>query len=587
MAKSGEGERRRLPGWRARLPYLVYGPLAQFLGALAIGLAPLVLGYVGLHEYLSRLPAGAYGRGWSDIVFYDLQLPVLSSAPAQGPGPYPVPLGIARILAPAAAGLAVLGTLRLLLAEQWRRWSAASAGRHSVVAGDGIVALEIARRLRAEKRKVVLVSAVEDTLAQARRSDLLDVRGDPADPGTLRAAGIARAAELYACTAEDAVNVSITLRARDEIPVAKRPPLSAYALVRDAELGVALRARRIGAAGDSRLRLDFFDVEDLAARKLLDAHPLPAGEHGQASVVIVGFGPLGQAVLREVARRHRRLPGGQPIEVVIRHATEAEVTAVTDSFPAISDSCSLRYGAAPTLPTTGDCSVFVCLDGADASLREGLAMTHALGGKRGRVVVCMRESSPFAGILAARSGLIDDVMGKLSVFGVIQEACVPADIRADFTEQLARAIHKNYVAMEAAKGNAEAANPSMAPWERLPGQLRQSNIAQAADVGVKLAAIGATVVPQSAAAPEFTFTPPEIELLARMEHDRWMRERRADGWKHGEQRDNAQKLHPDLVDWAYLSNEAQDKDRNAIRSLPVILHNAGFQILRLPEDGPK
>jgi voltage-gated potassium channel Kch len=568
------------------LSFLLYGQLARFLGAFAIGLAPLILGCVGLHEYLSRLPGAAYGRSWSDILFYDLQLPVLSAAPVQGPGPYPVPLGIARLLAPAVAGLAAVGTLRLLLTEQWRRWSAAAAGRHSIVAGDGVVAVEVGRRLSAEGRKVVLVSASDDTLAQARRSNLLDVRGDPADRDTLRAAGIGRAAELYACTTEGAVNAAITLRARDEIRAAKRRPLSAYALVRDVELGVALRARRIGAAGDPRLRLDFFDVEAIAARKLLDVHPLPAGEQGEASVVIAGFGPLGQAILSEIARRYRPLPGRPPIEVVIRHATEAEVKAVANTFSAIGDSCSLRYGAAATLPTTGDCTVFVCLDAADDALREGLAMTHALAGKRGRVVVCLRESSPFAGVLAARSGLIDDVMGKLSVFGVIQEGCVPADIRADFTEQLARAIHGAYVAMEVAKGNTEAANPSVVPWERLPEQLRQSNIAQADDIGIKLDAIGATVIPQSAAAPEFAFTRQEIELLARMEHDRWMRERTRNGWKHGEQRDDTRKLHPDLIDWAYLSDEARDKDRNAISSLPATLHEAGFQILRLPEDGP-
>jgi hypothetical protein len=584
MAKSGAGDRDEwVPGWKGRLSSFLHGPLARFLGAAVIGLAPLILGYFGLHEYLSRPPAATvYGHSWSDIVFYDLQLPVLSSAPAGGPGPYPALLGVARLLAPAAAVLATLGTLRLLLAEQWRRWSAEIARRHCVVAGDGIVALELARRLREEKRKVVLVSASDDTLAGARRSGVLEVRGDPADPGALRAAGIGRAWELYACTTGSTVNAAIALRAREELPLARKRPLSAYALVREGELGVALRARRIGTAGDVRLRLDFFDIEGIAARKLFDAYPLRAGGHFQATVVIVGFGQLGQAILRELARRYPAQPGGHPVDVVIMRATEAEVTAVIDGFPGIGDSCSFRYGQVPALPASGEYTVFVCLDGPDEVLREGLAMAHSLASWRGHVVICMRESSPFAGVLAARSGLIDDVMGKLSVFGVIQEACVPAEIRADFTEQLARAIHGAYVAMEIAKGITEADNPSMVPWERLPEHLRQSNIAQAAGIGVKLDAIGAIVIPQSAAAPEFAFTAAEIELLAKMEHDRWMGERTSAGWKYAEQRDEVRKLHPDLVDWADLSEQASDKDRNAIRTLPATLHEAGFQILRLP-----
>jgi hypothetical protein len=196
----------------------------------------------------------------------------------------------------------------------------------------------------------------------------------------------------------------------------------------------------------------------------------------------------------------------------------------------------------------------------------------------------MRESSPFAGVLAARSGLIDDVMGRLSVFGVIEEACVPSNIRDDFTEQLARSIHSAYVAMEAAHGRTPATNPSMVPWESLPEDLRQANIAQAAGIGDKMEAIGAIIVPESAGAPEFQFTDEEVECLAEQEHERWMRDRLSQGWRYGQTRNNERKIHPDLQPWAALSAADKDKDRNAIRTLPETLHDAGFQILRLPPD---
>jgi RyR domain/TrkA-N domain len=578
MAK---GSRERGSGWRPRLPLPVYRPLLRFLVVLAIALAALILGGIGLHQYLYQPSAQKiYGHGFWDIVFYDLQLPVLSSAPAQGPGPYPVTLGVARILAPAGTFLAAVGTLGLLLGEQWRRLRAATATRHAIVAGDGPVALELAGRLHAERRQVVLVSSSDATLTQARRGGLLEVRGDPADPGTLRAAGVARARELYACAALGTVNAAIALRARDEVRAARRRPLAAYAMVRDVELGVALRARRIGVAGDSRLRLDFFDVEDIAARKLFDAYPLTPGGH--SSVVIVGFGQLGRAILREIARRYQPVPGALPIDVAIRHATAATVREVIAAFPAIASSCSVSYGTEPELAATGEYTVFVCVDGDDDALREGLAMAHSLASRRGHVVVCMRESSPFAGVLAARSGLVDDVMGRLSVFGVIEEACVPANIRDDFTEQLARSIHSAYVAMETAKGETPETNPSMVRWEQLSEDLRQSNIAQAADIGVKMDAIGAIVVPESAGAPAFSFTDQEIERLARMEHERWLKEKIADGWKYGEVRDDERKIHPDLKDWAGLSDAERGKDRNAVRTLPATLHDAGYQILRLP-----
>jgi hypothetical protein len=251
-------------------------------------------------------------------------------------------------------------------------------------------------------------------------------------------------------------------------------------------------------------------------------------------VVISGFGLLGQAVLREVARRRRALPGSSPVEVVIRHAYEDDVKKVTDAFPAISDSCSITCGEVPELPGTGQYIAYVCLGGDDDALTEGLAMAHSLLPRPGHVVVCMRQSDPFAEVLATRSGLVDDVRGRLSVFGVLQEACVPANIRDDFTEQLARSIHSAYVATETAKGETPATNPSMVPWERLPEGLCESNIAQAAGIGEKMEAIGAVVVPESASVPDFAFADQEIDSLAQLEHERWMRDKVSQGWKYGE-----------------------------------------------------
>lgn len=221
-------------------------------------------------------------------------------------------------------------------------------------------------------------------------------------------------------------------------------------------------------------------------------------------MVISGFGYLGQAVLREVAHRHQALPGRPPADVVIRHASKGQVAKLADAFPAIRANCSITYAELPEFSAVGEHTVYVCLDADDDALSEGLAMAHSLVSRRGHVVVCMRESSPFAGVLAARSGLIDDVMGKLSVFGVIEEACVPSNIRDDFTEQLARSIHSAYVAMEAAHGRTPATNPSMVPWESLPEDLRQANIAQAAGIGDKMEAIGAIIVPECAGAPATT-----------------------------------------------------------------------------------
>jgi hypothetical protein len=575
---------KRLAGWAASV-----GTVDLRLLVAVVALAALILGYIGLAQYVPHQPAGAaYGDSWDDILFYDLQLYTLSAAPAAGPGPFPVWLAIARFLAPAGTLLVALATLRLVLADQFRRYLAAHARDHVIVAGDGPIALTLARKLRkgtergqGEGKKVVLVSLSADTLAEARRYDLLTVLGDPLDEATLAAAGVAAADELYACARRGTVNAGIAVLA-GQAAAGRKQPLSAHALIPSAELGVELRARRIGVTGEPGLQLDFFTLEDSAARKLLDDYPLDWSA-GAAQVVLIGFGPFGQAVLREIARRQLARRRGPRAEVFVRNVAGPDVQRVTDAFPVIGYGCSLSAGDELKLPDTGKYTIFVCLEDDDDALRESMDVARHVAGGRGHVVTCMRESSPFARSLAGHSRFMAGLGEKISVFDVIEEACTPANIRDDaFTELLARSIHEDYMAQNRIRGET---NPSAVPWDELPRTLRQANVAQAAGIGAKLETINAVVVPQSSAVPEFRFTHEEIEDLAALEYERWARERIAQGWTYGDKRDDRRKVHPDLVgNWADLAEGEREKDRDAVRRIPEILHAAGFQILRLPGD---
>jgi TrkA-N domain/RyR domain len=573
---------KRSEHW-SRLKGFALNPAVRAVVAAALVLTALTLGFIGLHEYLAeRKAADLWGSGIANTIFYDLALLVFASAPTASAGPLPVLLGIARILAPVTTFLAAIGAFAVVLGEQWRRVQVAIATKHAIVAGDGPVALEISRNLRAEKRrKVILVSPNDVTLSQARRVGVLTLRGDPADMGTLRSARLFRAAELFACTEAGNVNIAITLGARGEVPADARRPLSAYALVRDVELAVSLRARRIGSGRDSQLRLDFFAVEDIAARKLLDEYPLTLGSDGQAHVLISGLGKLGQAVLREVARRHEELPGSRPVDVVIQGATHEVVDSVTARFPVISPHCSITLG--DTLPplTGGKYTAYACLTdemdggGDDGALREGLAIADRLAGQNAQVVICMRDGKPF--------GHLDAAVGKLVVFGILQNGCGPADIRDDVTERIARSIHASYRHSEQGKGETEATNPSMVPWKELSQELRKSNIGPAEDIGRKMEAIHAVVVPESRTLPPFSFrNDAEIWELAQLEHERWRAEKEADGWTWDNDRVDRLKTHPDLLPWAELTEKAKRKNYDAIVGLPDVLRNAGFQVLRLP-----
>ena len=148
-------------------------------------------------------------------------------------------------------------------------------------------------------------------------------------------------------------------------------------------------------------------------------------------------------------------------------------------------------------------------------------------------------------------------------------------------ETLARAIHEDYVRRQRERGAAPDSNPSMVGWDELPETLKRSNRDQARHIAAKLAAVGCEIEPLAhGGAEQFSFSAEELELLSRMEHDRWWRDREADGWTFAPEKDAERKKSPYLLPWQELPEEIREYDRDTVRGLPALLAEAGFHIVR-------
>jgi hypothetical protein len=146
-------------------------------------------------------------------------------------------------------------------------------------------------------------------------------------------------------------------------------------------------------------------------------------------------------------------------------------------------------------------------------------------------------------------------------------------------EKLARAIHESY--RENNAGEKPEDDPSMAPWERLLEDLRESNRLQADHIQVKLRAIGCGFASATGEGPVLMeFTDGEIEVMAMIEHDRFVSERSNRGWSLGP-RDPEKKTTPYLVAYKDLAEEIKELDRQAVRQIPRLLATAGFEMHRL------
>jgi hypothetical protein len=507
-------------------------------GVLAV--VSLVLGYLGLEEYLAASTQFAHRP--IDLAYYDLQLFVINSGPVTNGGPYPWPLEISRFLTPAITGYALVEAVRLLFAGEIARRRARRRARHIVVCGGSAAARTLATHLRTAGHNVVSIDSARD-------------------PDALAAAGLARAARLYACDEETPANIA-TVLAASLVPRRVRAPLEVHAHVADPELGEALRGDR----WRPELEVDFFSLDGVAAKQVVAAEE-PDGDQ----LVVIGLSAFGRALLLELARRACRAGEGPVAVTVVDAEGDAVIAGLHARHPVLAEGCVLTVRPFYQ-PEPGAHLVFVCHDDEERALRDGLNAAATVDSTRGTVIVRMAQLAG-VGEMIVQHGQED----RLRFVGVLDMASMYLSER--ITDSLARAVHRRYLRDQTALGQTQATNGSLAGWDDLPETLRDANRAQAASIEQKLALTGCRMVPSLEEVP-FAFEPDEVESLAVTEHERWMSERRSAGWRYGPIRDNQTKVHPDLRPWEDLGEEERQKDRNVVLSLPEILADAGFQIVR-------
>ena len=71
---------------------------------------------------------------------------------------------------------------------------------------------------------------------------------------------------------------------------------------------------------------------------------------------------------------------------------------------------------------------------------------------------------------------------------------------------------------------------------------------------------------------------PTLETLSEIEHERWMRDKSADGWRYGKQQDKELKITPDLVPYEELDEETKEFIRKSLRALPMYLKEIGYEL---------
>ena len=103
------------------------------------------------------------------------------------------------------------------------------------------------------------------------------------------------------------------------------------------------------------------------------------------------------------------------------------------------------------------------------------------------------------------------------------------------------------------------------------------------DIPNKLARIGYAMMLARSNEPPLEFPPGQdlVEILARMEHERWMAAKREAGWRPGLETDRGRRIHASITSWENLPPHEKEKDVVLVKAIPRILAKAGYTVISL------
>lgn len=535
----------------------------------------------------------------------------------------------ARWLGAAVAFSAVAGALLVVFRDRIREARLYLWRGHVIICGLGRKGVRLVEEFHNDRWHVATIEcdANNPNIARCRESGAITLVGDASDPELLARAGAVHARYVFVVTGDDGTNVAAALKLHRLKQEHDRNSMIARAgrfLTRSA----AVIMRKLGMKREwmpksrittcvvhlvdlhlcelfkqhslfqddtDRLEVRVFNNYENAARMLLADHPLegetPAERRKTPHLMLLGFGKMGQSVALQAAKTGH-YASGVPVNITVVDRDADRLGEVfMGRYGQFAQICNVEFmkteiGSVQMIQQLKQymddpdrrITLAVCLDDDRESLAAGMLLATQLAGNPIPIHVRLAEATGLAALF--EDG--DCTRGWLQYmrpFAMICQTCRIHTVVEDRLDTLAKAIHQAYV--ESNKGKSDAtSNPALQPWDRLAPTFRDSNRQQADHIPVKLRAIGCRTAKEDD--PEIAielFSEEELELIARMEHERWNAERFLGGWTLGE-RDSATRKNPCLVSWEDLPPDIQEFDKIFVRNIPTFLKEVNLKVVR-------
>lgn len=487
----------------------------------------------------------------------------------------------------------VIGAAKALFLILEERFSALKARRrkgHWVVVGDSDFADALVYRKLSDGQ---FVHWLTDTLDKAhfQHSRLFVIEGSP-NPLSLQRAGLAQANCAIVSVSDDSQALSIAGQIRSQWPDERQ--LSIWVHVQSPWLD--LHVDRLPNAA----KLLLVSTARSAVRACLRQHPpfqLAANQqHKTLHILILGFGAYGESVLIETLLSCLTLDYLKPTFTIIDPKGVAIHARLAQKYPELTQCADITIvsrslqGTGDQLDDQGFCELnktapisisYVCLPEVSEALPAALMLD----------ILAQRHDIPIGPIFVRQHNRIErtlttdssapfnDTRGRIIEFGDFESIADSISGDHSIADQLPQALHRAYCDL------VPKDNVSNVPWADLSEDRRDSNRRAADHVLAKLVSLPGlesvdTVIDtfyqqQSVASLNITVSDSVVETLAKLEHQRWMADRRVNGWRYGELRDDDRRIHDTLIPYENLSEEHRDHDRLMVR---ISLETAGVNI---------
>jgi hypothetical protein len=586
-----------------------------------LSLVGLVLGYWG---FTIVSPEASF----TSRLYESAQLLTLESGAVEGP--VPIPLDIARWLTPTAT---VWGLLTLLSRAARERMNALRIRflfrRHVVILGDDKATASLAEDLARRGDDVLQLHRGTPPGKSGARLIHLPFREHLLENPEVLA--LSRARMVIASTSDDEDNLALALGL---VGRGLQGP-EIHARVEQARLAdAAARAGAQGEAALSRIRI-FNHHSIAARGLLLGLPLSWSSDlHGKSRpvsevhVVLSDVCPMSEALLLQLART-AHFPGAGPVRVHVLHpSASAFGGGLLERYRGLEQCLDLQlYDTAksqfsellkgllaesgpeaawtvfPEFSDRPDSMARILELYADLEGQDFQRLRFVLEGPQGRAA----QRRDFGAFLPAGSAI--HLMPQAETFGGAET------LLGGGLDRSSRMIHEAWLAGERERiAEAEGRGDQLIPeevrskaafraWDQLTEDQRQANRGQAdafwmylryaahasgsselSEASTELLALlGEGLQPPREENPQIrkkleiiraewpNLSSDLVEWLAEAEHRRWAAHRWLGGWRYGPARDDATRIHPDLVEYDALSERVKAYDRDAVRRLPEVL----------------